>query len=110
MVELSGVSARQLQRRFARTVGYGPAFLSRIARLQRAARLAARRPDIGVAELAVQAGFIDQAHLAKHCRAIAHSTPREFVDGLARTSIAFSLRDLGVSRTGWPERSRLSPT
>ena len=44
----AGLSARQLRRRFDRAVGYGPAFFARIARLQRFATVAVRRPELGL--------------------------------------------------------------
>lgn len=94
LVARGGLSARQLRRRFARAVGYGPAFLARVARLQRFARLAARRPDLGLAELAVHAGYVDQAHLAKDARAIAGRTPRQLVAMLGRSSLAVDVPEL----------------
>jgi AraC-like DNA-binding protein len=87
----TGVSPRQLRRRFDRDVGYGPAFFARVARLQRFSRAAARSPGRGIAELAAQAGYVDQPHLAKDCRALAAMTPRELVDVLPDTSIAARL-------------------
>ena len=47
LADRAGVSARQLRRRFDRAVGYGPAFLSRVARLQRFAKGAVRAPRSG---------------------------------------------------------------
>jgi AraC-like DNA-binding protein len=91
----TGVSARQLRRRFDRGVGYGPAFFARIARLQRFARTAARSPRRGLAELAADAGYVDQSHLAKDCRALAAMTPRELLDVLPRTSIVVKLDPVG---------------
>jgi AraC-like DNA-binding protein len=94
----TGVSSRQLRRRFDRGVGYGPAFFARIARLQRFARAAARSPGRGIAELAASAGYVDQAHLAKDCRALAGMTPRELLDVLPRTSVAVTVVDHDVRR------------
>jgi AraC-like DNA-binding protein len=101
LAETTGISSRQLRRRFDRDVGYGPAFFARIARLQRFARAAASGPRRGLAELAVVAGYVDQSHLAKDCRALAGMTPRELVTTLPRTSVAVrSIQDAG----GAPER------
>jgi AraC-like DNA-binding protein len=91
----TGVSTRQLRRRFDRDVGYGPGFFARIARLQRFARAAARSPASGIAELAAHAGYADQPHLAKDCRSLAAMTPRELVDALPNTSIAVRLDRFG---------------
>ena len=93
-----GVSTRQLRRRFDRAIGYGPAFFARIARVQRFACGAARSPRLGIAELAAFAGYADQAHVAKDCRAIAGMTPRELLAALPRTSVAVTLGDLRHDR------------
>ena len=87
----AGLSARQLRRRFDRAVGYGPAFFARVARLQRFATVAVRRPELGLAELAVTAGYGDQSHLAKDARTFAGRTPRELLGTLGRSSLAVHL-------------------
>ena len=84
----AGLSARQLRRRFDRAVGYGPAFLARVARLQRFAKGAVLAPTLGIAELAAAAGYADQSHLAKDTRAFAGRTPRELIGALAGSSLA----------------------
>ncbi|MEU4561864.1 helix-turn-helix domain-containing protein [Actinoplanes sp. NPDC023936] len=64
-----GLSARQLQRRSNTAFGYGPKTLHRIFRLQRAVALArAGRP---FATVSADAGYADQAHLAREVRAMA---------------------------------------
>ncbi len=63
-----GLSARQLQRRSFHAFGYGPKTLHRILRLQRAVAMArAARP---FARVAADAGYADQAHLAREVRAL----------------------------------------
>ncbi|MEV4078481.1 DUF6597 domain-containing transcriptional factor [Nonomuraea fuscirosea] len=57
-----GYSERQLQRRSVTSFGYAPKTLQRVVRFQRALRLA--RTGVPPAEVAVRAGFADQAHLA----------------------------------------------
>ncbi|MEV4714176.1 helix-turn-helix transcriptional regulator [Micromonospora sp. NPDC049374] len=64
-----GLSARQLQRRCTAAFGYGPKTLQRILRLQRALTLA--RSGRSFATVAVDAGYADQAHLAREVRAMA---------------------------------------
>jgi AraC-like DNA-binding protein len=81
-----GMSARQFRRRFTDAVGYGPAFFTRIARLQRFLRLAAVRRS-GLAELAATAGYTDQSHLHHDCVEIARMTPRRLLAVLDRTSV-----------------------
>lgn len=57
-----GFSERQLQRRSLTSFGYAPKTLQRIVRFQHALRLA--RAGVPLAEVAVTAGYTDQAHLA----------------------------------------------
>lgn len=87
-----GVSSRQFRRRFVNSVGYSPAFFTRIARLQRFIRLAAARRG-GLAELAADAGYADQPHLHRDCTEIAGMTPRRLISVLDRTSAV--VRPLG---------------
>ncbi len=79
-----GVSERQLRRRFADAVGYGPKTLARVLRFQRFLFLAGSGDDL--ARLAFSAGYADQAHLTRECRRLAGRTPSELV--LARPSAA----------------------
>jgi AraC-like DNA-binding protein len=72
-----GVSERQLRRRFAEAVGYGPKTLARILRFQRFLALAADGGDL--ARLAGQAGYADQAHLTRETRRLAGRTPLELL-------------------------------
>ncbi|MBY8878471.1 helix-turn-helix domain-containing protein [Streptomyces sp. PLK6-54] len=65
----TGLGERQVRRRCEAAFGYGPKTLARVLRLQRALALArAGRP---YAEVAVEAGFADQPHLAREVRALA---------------------------------------
>jgi hypothetical protein len=70
-----GVSERQLRRRFAEAVGYGPKTLARVLRFQRFLALA---PG-DLSRLALDAGFADQAHLTRECRRLAGRTPSELL-------------------------------
>ena len=64
-----GLSERQLHRRSLAAFGYGPKTLARILRMSRA--LAMARAGSPYAEVAVAAGYADQAHLAREVRALA---------------------------------------
>ena len=64
-----GLSSRQLQRRSNAAYGYGPKVLERIFRLQRAVGLARRGSPF--ASVSAEAGYADQAHLAREVRAMA---------------------------------------
>jgi AraC-like DNA-binding protein len=79
-----GLSMRQLRRRCHAVVGYGPKTLQRVLRFRRfVARIDAGSPagQAGVhpghdlAALAAEAGYADQAHLTRECRALAGLTP-----------------------------------
>ena len=75
-----GLSMRQLRRRCHTVVGYGPKTLQRVLRFRRfVARLDAGPPRgqrvHDLAALAAQAGYADQAHLTRECRALAGLTP-----------------------------------
>jgi AraC-like DNA-binding protein len=63
------LSERQLRRRVAAAVGYGPKRLARILRLYDA--LAAARAGDDLARVAYDAGYADQAHFANECRVLA---------------------------------------
>ena len=69
-----GVSERQLLRRCVDALGFGPKMLDRIIRFQRFRRLASERSR-GLVELALLAGYFDQAHLARDCLRLAGETP-----------------------------------
>ena len=80
-----GIGDRQLRRRFAGAVGYGPKTLERVLRFQRflalaasedadpAPRAASGRADL--ARLALEAGYADQAHLTRECTRLAGLPP-----------------------------------
>jgi AraC-like DNA-binding protein len=70
-----GVGERQLHRRACAAVGYGPKVLERILRFRRFLALHDRHPERGLARLALEAGYADQSHLSRECRAIAGVPP-----------------------------------
>ena len=64
-----GYSERQLSRRCRHHIGYGPAHLRRVLRLQRA--LALRREGTRPSEAAALAGYADASHLHRDVRDLA---------------------------------------
>jgi AraC-like DNA-binding protein len=66
-----GFSDRQLRRRFHAAAGYGPKTLQRVLRFRRF--LAGPRDDLATA--ALEAGYADQAHLARECARLAGTSP-----------------------------------
>jgi len=67
------LAERQLRRRFAAAVGYGPKTFARVMRFRRALELL----DVGdpPAAAAAGAGYADQAHLTREAQALAGRTP-----------------------------------
>jgi AraC-like DNA-binding protein len=79
------LSERQLLRRCTVAFGYGPATLRRILRLQRFLALAGAHTGRTISDLAHEAGYADQQHLARDAKAIARATPSELVEERDRT-------------------------
>jgi AraC-like DNA-binding protein len=69
-VERLRVSVRTLQRLAHRTVGIPPAAIIRRRRLQEAAQRVREDPEASLADIAVELGYADQAHLANDFRAV----------------------------------------
>jgi AraC-like DNA-binding protein len=77
------VSERQLRRRFAERVGYGPKTLQRIFRFQRlVAEVRSGRLELAAA--AAAAGYADQAHLSRESVRLAGLSPRELAGWIGR--------------------------
>ena len=70
----AGISSRQLERRFLREVGVGPKLLGRIIRFQQVFR-AVEQGSNAWAEIAVECGYYDQAHLIRDFNQFAQQTP-----------------------------------
>ena len=90
LADAVGLSTRQLHRRCTAAFGYGPATLARILRFQRFVRAALDRGPhrpLPLAGLAADAGYADQAHLSRECRAITGETPTALVAALGDTSV-----------------------
>jgi methylphosphotriester-DNA--protein-cysteine methyltransferase len=78
IVEMTtGMSERQLRRRFHTAVGYGPKMFQRVARLRRLRQLAlspgGRR--IPLSTLAYDLGYADQAHMTREVTTLAGISP-----------------------------------
>ncbi|MFZ0215615.1 MAG: helix-turn-helix domain-containing protein [Candidatus Dormiibacterota bacterium] len=76
LAEWAGISERQLHRRFVASIGYGPKLLQRVLRFQ-AFLATCGSPGAGLAELALRAGYADQAHLSRETRVLAGRTPNQ---------------------------------
>jgi AraC-like DNA-binding protein len=81
------IGERRLRRRFAATIGYGPKTFQRVLRLQRAMRLAGggARPGAGLAMIAAEAGYADQAHMSREFRELTGRSPAALLQGCVST-------------------------
>lgn len=70
-----GVSARHLQRLVSDAVGYGPKMLARVLRFRRLQALA----PMSLVELALEAGYADQAHMTAEVTRLAGVSPVRFL-------------------------------
>lgn len=108
LAHASGLSPRQLERRFTARVGMGPKRLSRIARFQHLLALAGPEPREGWASLAIECGYFDQAHLIRDFREFAGRTPAAFLAEQGEFSRRFTSASRLVSffstTAPWPSR------
>jgi AraC-like DNA-binding protein len=71
-----GVSRRHLERLFKDRVGLGAKQIARISRVHAALDMLRDRPEMSGAEIAVDCGYSDQAHLIRECQELAGQTPQ----------------------------------
>ena len=74
-----GVSERHLRRVFREVVGLSPKAFFKLTRFERALKAAMDGGDSTWSDIAVGAGYYDQAHLIADFRSITGATPREFL-------------------------------
>ena len=74
------VSARQLQRVFADRIGISPKTLARVVRFAESWSRLLGKPDVSLADLAIDLGYSDQAHFANEFKSFGHKSPRSFRD------------------------------
>jgi AraC-like DNA-binding protein len=85
LLDALGIGERTLRRRSLEAFGYGPKTLHRILRFQRFLRLARARAStagVGLARLALDSGYADQAHLSREARDMTGMTPSMVVSQL----------------------------
>jgi AraC-like DNA-binding protein len=78
------ISERQLRRRFAAAVGYGPKTLERVLRFGRFVEAIDRRGGTELAALALDTGYADQAHLTRETVRLTGLSPAAFARARAR--------------------------
>jgi AraC-like DNA-binding protein len=79
VAEALGVSERHLRRVFREVVGLSPKAFFKLIRFERALKAARDARDSSWSDIAVGAGYYDQAHLITDFRSIAGVTPRKFL-------------------------------
>lgn len=85
----AGVSSRQLERRFLREVGVGPKLLGRIIRFQQVFH-AVEHCNTAWAEIAIECGYYDQAHLIRDFNQFAQQTPAVLFSSQSALTEAFT--------------------
>ena len=78
-----GLGERQLRRRAGAAFGYGPKVLARVLRFASMVDRLREAPTVPLAELAVEAGYADQAHLTHEARALSGLSPGQLRAALA---------------------------
>jgi AraC-like DNA-binding protein len=90
-----GMSSRQLRRRFSAAVGYGPKVFQEILRFQGLLNLTTgAREQAGLAQLAADAGYADQAHMTREVHRFSDTRPTNLL-GSAQCTVCLS----GLVRT-----------
>jgi AraC-like DNA-binding protein len=79
VAERLGLSERHLLRHFQEAIGLGPKQYARIVRFQRAVLLASKNDRPRWAELSLEAGYCDQAHLIYDCQKLTGMSPIQFM-------------------------------
>lgn len=79
VAESLGISERHLRRVFREVVGLSPKAFFKLMRFKRALTAAKDGGNPSWSDIAVGAGYYDQAHLIADFRSIAGATPREFL-------------------------------
>jgi len=88
----SAASPRHLNRLFDVWIGFGPKRFARIVRVQAALRRLLEEPDANLADLAVELGFADHAHLARDMRELTGESPSALARRLQANDPAVSFK------------------
>ncbi|MCM0148737.1 AraC family transcriptional regulator [Photobacterium galatheae] len=72
------VGTRQIERQFQKWMGITPKHYQRILRVKDSLAHIRTSPDISLADLAVEHGFADQAHMTREFSKIAKITPKKY--------------------------------
>lgn len=89
LAQVTFTSPRTLRRTFHTMLGSGPKSLARKARFEYVRDTLWRNPDAELSELALAAGYADQAHLQREFRQFSQRTPRQFATEMRQTQRLF---------------------
>ena len=78
LAAVAGSSPRQVERIFARGLGFPPKTVGRVLRFQHALRRLMADPGVSLGEVAADAGFYDQAHFIRDFRVFSGGVPRGY--------------------------------
>ncbi len=78
LIDKSGLSARQFQRRFTTQIGLPPKLYARTTRFDAALTAHRKNPARSWTEIAHEAGYFDQAHFVRDCRELVDAAPSQF--------------------------------
>jgi AraC-like DNA-binding protein len=76
----AGLGPRQFQRQFTRQVGLSPKLYARTVRFEAALTARRRAPAGSWTDIVHEAGYFDQAHFVRECRALTGAPPSHFID------------------------------
>ncbi|GAA5067963.1 helix-turn-helix domain-containing protein [Lysobacter panacisoli] len=99
-VAVSGCSHRHFIARFRAATGLAPKEYARVRRLRRALRGLSQGHALG--DVALDAGYADQAHLQREFRAMCGMTPREYRRAGARAQVHVAAVNFVQDRSGAP--------
>lgn len=78
LAELADCSPRQLERLFARLLGFPPRTVGRALRFQQALRSLMTDPGMSLGAVAAESGYYDQAHFVRDFRIFSGGVPRGY--------------------------------
>jgi AraC-like DNA-binding protein len=79
----SGLSPRQIERKFLEQVGITPKRYARLARFRNAARLKAQNAALSWTDVSQATGFYDHNHLVKDFRELVGATPSDYLRSIS---------------------------
>ena len=78
LAEVAASSPRQIERLFARSLGFPPKTVGRVLRFQSSLRQLMADPGVSLGEVAADAGYFDQAHFVRDFRLFTGGVPRGY--------------------------------